>query len=285
MMKLAYPLLAASMIFTLAFTGLANAQWRTLDAPQALPQGTDGSFDSSGAELHYKEFGNKDGKPVLLLHGGLGSIEDFGGQVAALSTDYRVIGLDTRGHGRSTDGDVEKYTYAMFAKDVIALLDHLEIEKTAIIGWSDGGIIGLDLGFNAPERLTGVYALGANYQTSGLRPTVGKDALIGAYVGYAAKQYGKLSSSPDNYKAFSDKVFALWGGLPAYTDDQLKSISVPFVIAAGVYEEAIDEGHTKKMAELIPGAKLSLIGNTSHFALWQDVEAVNKDILDFLSGL
>ncbi len=118
------------------------------------------------------------------------------------------------------------------------------------MGWSDGGIIGLNLAINAPERLTGVYALGANYQTAGLRPTVFKDTLIGAYVGYAAKQYAKLSSTPDNYEGFSGKVFGMWQNLPAYDDHQMKAISVPVKIAAGVYEEA-----------------------------------VNKDILAFLSGL
>ena len=98
-----------------------------------------------------------------------------------------------------------------------------------------------------------MFALGANYQTSGIRPTAFTDALIGAYVGHAAAQYAQISSTPDAWEAFSGKVFAMWGGQPAYTDEQLAGIGVPFVIAAGVYEEAIDEGHTKRMAELIPG--------------------------------
>ena len=55
-------------------------------------------------------------------------------------------------------------------------------------------------------------------------------------------------------------------GLPAYTEEQLESITVPFMIAAGGYEEAIDEAHTERMAELIPGAPLLLIGDSSHFA-------------------
>ena len=61
-------------------------------------------------------------------------------------------------------------------------------------------------------------------------------------------------------------------------------ITVPFMIAAGVYEEGIDEGHTKRMAELIPGAQLLLIGNASHFAHWQQVEVMNSVILEFLAA-
>ena len=61
-------------------------------------------------------------------------------------------------------------------------------------------------------------------------------------------------------------------------------ITVPLMIAAGVYEEGIDEGHTKCMAELIPGAQLLLIGNASYFAHWQQVEVMNSVILEFLAA-
>ena len=76
----------------------------------------------------------------------------------------------------------------------------------------------------------------------------------------------------------------MWGSQPAYTEMQLAGIAVPFLIAAGVYEEAIDEAHTKRMAELIPGAQLLLIDNASHFAHWQQPEVVNEAILAFLAA-
>ena len=85
----------------------------------------------------------------------------------------------------------------------------------------------------------------------------------------AAARNARISPTPDNFEVFSGKVFEMWGSQPAFTEEQLASITIPFLIAAGVYEEAIDESHTKHRAELIAGAQVLLIDNASHFALWQ----------------
>ena len=270
----------------LAVTVLAQAGdgWRTLTPPQPMPTPeSTGQVEINGASIHYSLYGSGNAESVLLLHGGLGAAEDFGGQIDALAATYRVVAIDSRGHGRSTDDD-QPYGYHLMAGDVLGVMDSLEIGKAAVVGWSDGGNIGLDLAINNPDRLTKVFALGSNYDTSGVRPSVFHDALIGAFVGHAAAQYARISPTPDAFEAFSGKVFAMWGSQPAYTEAQLAGITVPFLIAAGVLEEAIDESHTKRMAELIPGAQLLLIGNASHFAHWQQVEAVNSAILEFLAA-
>ena len=258
--------------------------WRTLTKPQPLPDAeATGTVAVGGAQIHYMVWGDAHAKPVLLLHGGLGAAEDFGGQVGALSEACKVIAIDTRGHGRSTDVE-NPLGYPLLAGDVAGVMDHLGIASAAVVGWSDGGNIGLEMAINAPRRITRLFALGANYQTSGTRPSAFHDALVGAYVGHAGEQYARISSTPADFEAFSGKVFTMWGSEPLFSEDQLAGISTPTLIAAGVYEEAIEEAHTKRMAELIPGAELLLIGNTSHFALWQDPDAVNAAILEFLAG-
>ena len=276
-------LLALGVVILFAAAGPATASdgWRTLTSPQPLPAPeSTGQVEVNGASIHYALYGSSNTGAVLLLHGGLGAAEDFGGQIDALAATYKVIAIDSRGHGRSTDDD-QPYGYHLMASDV---MDSMGVDKAAVVGWSDGGNIGLDLAINNPDRLIKVFALGANYQTSGIRPSAFHDALVGAYVGHAAAQYARISPTPDAWEAFSGKVFAMWGGQPAYTEEQLAGIAVPFLIAAGVYEEGIDEVHTKRMAELIPGAQLLLIGNASHFAHWQQVEAVNTAILEFLAA-
>ena len=261
----------------------AGDGWRTLTPPQPLPKAeSTGRVDVNGASIYYALYGSKNADAVLLLHGGLGAIEDFGGQIGALAKKYKVIAIDSRGHGRSTD-DAKPYGYHLMAGDVMGVMDKLGVKKAAIVGWSDGGNIGLDMAIDNPGRLTKLFALGANYLTSGVRPSAFKDAIIHAYVGHTAAQYARISSTPKDFKKFSGKVFKMWGGEPAFTEKQLAGIKVPTTIAAGVYEEAIDEAHTKKMASLIPGAKLLLIENASHFAHWQQVDAVNKAILAFLA--
>ena len=280
-------------LFTVLFAGVfllaapamsAGDGWRTLSKPQPLPNPeSTGRVEVNGANIFYHVYGSKNADVVLLLHGGLGASEDFGGQIGPLAAKYKVIAIDSRGHGRSTDDD-KPYGYSLMAGDVMGVMDKLGVKKAAIVGWSDGGNIGLDMAINNPDRLSRLFALGANYLTSGVRPTAFKDALIGAYVGHTAAQYAQISPTPKNFKKFSGKVFKMWGSQPAFTEQQLASIKTPTMIAAGVYEEAIDEAHTKKLASLIPGAKLLLIGNASHFAHWQQVDAVNKAILAFLAA-
>lgn len=278
-------LLSLGIVWLLATTGTAAAGdgWRTLTPPRPLPapEAAD-TVQVNGAVIHYALYGSGNQKAVLLLHGGLGAAEDFGGQVDALAERYKVVAIDSRGHGRSTDDD-QPYGYHLMASDVMGVMDSLGIDKAAVVGWSDGGNIGLEMAIHNPDRLTRVFALGANYRTDALRPSASSDALVGAYVGHAAAQYARISPTPDAWKSFAGKVFAMWSEQPAYTDEQLEGIAVPFVIAAGVYEEAIDEAHTKRMAELIPDAQLLLLGNASHFAHWQQVEAVNAAILEFLA--
>ena len=263
---------------------MTGENWRTLTPPQPLPDpDSTGRVSVNGASIHYARYGTDNSEAVLLLHGGLGAAEDFGGQISALAAKYLVIAVDTRGHGRSTDDD-QPFGYELLANDVTGVMDALDMDKAAIVGWSDGGNIGLHLAINDPGRLTRVFALGANYHTSAIRPSAFSDALVGAYVGHAAAQYARISPVPDAWEGFSGKVFAMWGCEPVFSKEQLAGISVPFLVAAGVYEEAIDEAHTRRMAELIPGAKLLLIENASHFAHWQQVEDVNSAILEFLAG-
>ena len=277
-------LLGAVLLLVAAGSVSAGDGWRTLSSPPPLPDAeSSGHVDVNGASIHYMLYGSGNADAVLLLHGGLGAAEDFGAQIEALAASYKVVAIDSRGHGRSTDDD-QPYGYHLMASDVMGVMDSLGIERAAVVGWSDGGNIGLDMAINNPDRLTRVFALGANYQTSGVRPSVFHDALIGDFVGAAAAQYARISPTPDNFEAFSGKVFEMWGSQPAFTEEQLAAIDVPFVIAAGVYEEAIDEAHTKRMAELIPGAQLLLIDNSSHFAHWQQPAAVNEAILAFLGG-
>ena len=262
----------------------ASDGWRTLTPPQPMPAPeSTGQVDVNGASIFYALYGSGNAEAVLLLHGGLGAGEDFGGQVAALAEKYKVVAIDSRGHGRSTDDD-QPYGYNLMAGDVMGAMDSLGLSKAAVVGWSDGGNIGLDMAINNPDRVTKLFAIGANYQVTGVRSSVFNDALIHAYVGHTAAQYARISPTPDAFEAFSGRVFKMWETQPAFSDEQLAGITTPTVIAAGVYEEAVDEAHTKSLAALIPGAQLLLIDNASHFAQWQQVEAVNSAILAFLAG-
>ena len=118
---------------------------------------------------------------MLLIHGGLGSADDLGFQIPALADKHKVIVADSRGHGRSTRSD-QPYSYALMADDYVALLDHLKIDKTALVGWSDGAIIGLDIAMRHPERLSRLFAFGANYTAEGWNASAADDPVFKAAI-------------------------------------------------------------------------------------------------------
>lgn len=218
----------------------------------------------------------------MLLHGGLGAIDDFGGQIQALSAAHRVLAIDSRGHGRSSEGELQ-ISYHRMGLDVIAVMNTLNIRSATIVGWSDGGIIGLDIGINFPDRIDGLFLIGAYYLASGGRPSIQNDNLMAAYFKRAEKQYMAISPTPDNFKEFSSKLLEMWRLEPNYSEAQLRALTMPTIVAQGAYEEAIDEGHARRMAELIPAAEFWLIENASHFAMWQQPDVVSAKILDFMA--
>ncbi len=258
----------------------AEALWQQLPAPAAMPAAKESGYAPvNGIQMYYAVYGA--GAPLILLHGGLGNADYWGNQVPAFAEHYQVIVADSRGHGRSTRTD-QPYSYQLMASDVLTLMDYLKIEKAAIVGWSDGGIIGLDLAMNHAERLTKLFAFGANYNVAGLRDDIGSNRTFNAYIEKAGEDYGRLSKTPDQYNAFVEQISGMWNSQPDYTPAQLGRISVPTVIADGGHDEGIRQEHTKKLAALIPGARLLVLPDVSHFAMWQNPAEFNQAVLDFL---
>jgi pimeloyl-ACP methyl ester carboxylesterase len=262
----------------------APEPWQTLPPLPPLPAGTVGRHaEIGGARIWFAEWGPKSGgAPVLLLHGGFGNSNYFGRLIPVLvAHGYRVVAMDSRGHGRSTRNDTP-LTYDLMAQDVLGLLDRLEISTVYLVGWSDGGIIGLDLAMTHPERLAGLFAFGANADVSGVKEGAEKTPVFGAYLARTAQEYRVLSPTPRQWPGFSAAVSRMWETLPAFTRPELASIKVPTTIADGEYDEAIMRTHAEYMAQAIPGARLVILPDVSHFAMLQDPHAFNAAVLRFL---
>jgi alpha-beta hydrolase superfamily lysophospholipase len=163
------------------------AAWKTLPAPAALPMADESGLAPVGdIQMWYAVFNRAGGNPVLLIHGGLENADTWGNQVALLAMTREVIIADSRGHGRSTRSD-KPFGYQLMADDYISLLDHLMIDKVALVGWSDGGIIGLDIAMRHPERLARLWAYGANFNIGGLVPGFDKDPVFSQAIANAGK--------------------------------------------------------------------------------------------------
>jgi pimeloyl-ACP methyl ester carboxylesterase len=170
------------------------------------------------------------------------------------------------------------------ADDYLALLGHLKIDSVALVGWSDGGIIGLDIAIRHPERLTRLFAFAANYTPAGVNEAVANDPTFNAYIARAGEDYARLSPTSKEFDAFVEQISKMWATEPNYTQDRLRGITVPTVIFDGDHDEAIKPEHTAEMAELIPGAKLVIMKDASHFAMWQKPKEFNATVLEFLAG-
>ena len=240
----------------------------TVPAPPAMPApASSGMADVNGIRMYYATYGA--GDPVLLIHGGLGHADLWANQVADLMKDHLVIVADSRGHGRSTR-DAQPYGYDLMSSDYLALLDFLKIDKVDLVGWSDGGIIGLDIAMTHPERLDHLFAHAANITTDGVDPSVAEDAVFGAYITKMGEDYARMSPTPGEFDAFVGQISEMWATQPNWTDAQVAAITVPVTVVVGEHDEAILRPHTDKIASLIPGAKEVILPGVSHFAMLQD---------------
>jgi pimeloyl-ACP methyl ester carboxylesterase len=260
----------------------AEPQWLTLPPTPSLPTPVESGYAPvNGIRIWYATFGH--GMPVILLHGGLANANYWGELVPALALDYQVIVMDSRGHGRSSR-DAQPYGYDLMASDVLALMDFLKIDKAALVGWSDGAIIGLDIAIHHPERLSKLFAFAANSDPSGVKD-VNQSPVFTAFIARAKTEYEKLSPTPTEYDAFLAQITKMWETQPHWTADDLAGIKVPTWIVDADHDEAISRENTLFMADHIPGSGLLIEPQVSHFAFLQDPQQFNADVLHFLERL
>lgn len=259
-------------------------QWEQLPPTPELPKPDHrGTVAVNGIRIWYAVFGQ--GEPVIFVHGGMGSSNYWGLQVPVLARHYKVIVLDSRGQGRTTWNSEPPLSFHLMASDVLGLMDALNIPKAALVGWSDGAIIGLDLAIHHPERLTRLFAFAANSDPSGLKEGAEQKPAFSGYFRRAKEEYQKLSPAPTKLKEFTEQFDKMEDTEPHFSDDELRSIRVPTWIVDGDRDEIIKREDTDHMAALIPGAGELILPNVSHFALLQDPAQFNEALLHFLSHL
>ena len=233
-------------------------------------------FNSNDVSIYYETYGA--GPPVLVLHGGLGSIEGMSYQIRALAKSHFVIAADSRGHGRSTDSDAP-LSYSLMSDDMSKLLDHLQIDRVDVVGWSDGGIIGLDLAIRRPERIKSLVAISANYDVDGIvdSPTLESE------VPRMPLRYMLFAPDPGHWPVFYRKVHSMWRTQPHYTLNDLGRIKAPTLVMAGEFD-IVKREHSAQLAKAIPGGREFMIEGATHTVPNDKPEIVNRQILSFLDG-
>lgn len=247
-----------------------------------LPVASDqGYVDHDGARIWYATYGSGP-TAVILLHGGLGHSGNWGHQVPALiDSGYRVVLIDSRGHGRSTR-DSRPFMYELMASDVLAVMDTLRLQKAAVVGWSDGACTALVLAMQAPTRVAGVFFFGCNMDPSGTKEIAWPNPILSRCLGRHTQDYDRLSATPGQFKEFSEAVGQMMKTQPNYSATDLAEIRVPVSIVQSEQDEFIKLEHAEYLARSIPGAQLILLPGVSHFAPLQRPDQFNTVVRNFL---
>jgi pimeloyl-ACP methyl ester carboxylesterase len=241
-----------------------------------------GNIAYRGARIHYVSYGR--GDPVLLLHGGLSNKLSWFSQIPWLvSAGRQVILIDTRGHGESTLGN-SNLNYQVFAEDTLRVLDRLQIQRADIVGWSDGGIIALLLALQAPERVSRIVTISANFNPSGLTP----EAII--------NQNETLNSSPNafsywlrswwsgagsHHQALEAEIKQLWRTAPQLKLADLQTITAPTLVVTGEHD-IIDLSHSQTLAQMLVQGTLEVVKGAGHAAPVTHARQINQLIASFL---
>lgn len=232
-------------------------------------------------KVYYEVYGK--GEPLLLLHNNGGSINVFSHQIPELQKHFKVIAMDSRSHGRTSDSD-KSLTYQRMAEDVKLFLEALKVDSVNVVGWSDGGNTGLVLAQNYPAKVKKLVVMSANYDPSGLDRfffniiSMAKYEMLSAHDRETRLQ---LSPNPERDAAVFKKQMDLMINYPKLTPEQLAGIKVPVLVTAGD-QDIIQYEHTWKLFQSLPNAQLAVIPGTSHIALKEKPGLVNQLILDFL---
>ena len=238
-----------------------------------------GYVEHDGALIWYAAYGA--GQPVILLHGGLGHSGNWGYQVPTLvKAGYRVVVIDSRGHGRSTR-DARPFSYELMATDVAAVMDRLQVEKAGLVGWSDGACTALVLAAQAPSRVAGVFFFACNMDPSGTKE-IEFGPILNRCFSRHVQDYKQLSATPDQFEAFSAAVGLMEQTQPNYSAHDLAQISVPVAIVQSEYDEFIKREHAEYLARSIPNAEFIELFGVSHFAPLQRPDQFNRAMLTFL---
>ena len=221
-------------------------------------------------QLHYIEQGQ--GQPLILLHGNGESCDYFEHQIPCFSKDYRVIAIDTRGHGKTPRGE-KPFTIKQFAEDLKDFMDAKGIIKANILGFSDGGNIALEFALKHPERIEKLILNGANLFPSGVKPLYQWPIEIGYRI---AKMFSKKSSKAKQ----NAEMLGLMVNEPHIDPSELARLTIPVLVIAGK-KDMIKESHTRLIYKSLPDAQMNIIEG-DHFIANKNYEAFNRVVERFL---
>ena len=228
-------------------------------------------IETRGFTAYYEVYGK--GEPLLLIHNNGGSIKSFAGQIPFFSNYFSVIAVDSRAHGKSPDNK-DSLTFEQIADDFNALLDSLRQDSVYVLGWSDGGIVGLLLALRHPEKVKKLAVSGPNLwpDTTGLIP----------YVYHTIEKEAEALHLKTQTPAVRNrlKIYNLDLYEPHITLERLRGIKIPTLVIGGDHD-AIPTQHLLDIAAYIPNSYLWIVPNSGHALPRFKTDIFNTVVNDF----
>lgn len=238
----------------------------------------------NGLNMYYDIEGS--GPPLLLLHGGLTTIEySFAKLRPRLNQTWTTIAVEQQAHGRTADID-RPITYSHMADDTAALLRFLKIEKADVFGWSDGGNTGLQLALRHPNMVRKLAVFGSFTVMEALYPEYIEffaTATVEDFGENLKIAYEHVAPRPGDWPKLIDKTKAMTLPAEHWGPERMRAIAAPTLFMVGD-EDIVKPEHAVEMYRLLPQGQLGILPGTNHFAPVHKPELILSLIEPFLSG-
>ena len=247
------------------------------------------TVQANGINIHYQVSGS--GSPLILLHGGTATHEEWNDFLPAFTPHFTVYAPDSRGHGK-TDNPDGVLSYPQMADDVAAFIAALKIDQPIVLGFSDGGQIALELGLRHPGVARALVISGSFYKMTptyfeglkswGISQSMDFDAMqqySPDWVEYLKSAHSR-PDDPDYWKTHMRQIAGMWLTPIEYSAADLQKITVPALVALGDRDESVEVEQALEMYRMLPQGELLIFPNATHMGAVKQL--ANPLVLDFL---
>jgi pimeloyl-ACP methyl ester carboxylesterase len=248
---------------------------------------TSGYANVNGLKMYYEIHGT--GKPMVLLHGGLLTIDlSFSAILPALAKNRQVIAVELQGHGHTADIDRD-LTLQFLANDVVALLDHLDIERADLFGYSFGGLVALQVAMTYPERVDRLIAAATHFRADGYHNEILDPKLWESSTRMPTENdfqqmreaHAAVAPDPSQFDSTMAKAQPVVDSVDGWSLDDLRGITAATLLVIGDHDFVRIE-HAAQMHELIKNSQLAILPNTTHMGLVRRADLLMPPVEGFL---
>ncbi|TDQ11278.1 alpha/beta fold hydrolase [Pedobacter metabolipauper] len=248
-----------------------------------------GSYlDHQGARIYYEVAGNPDGPVLLVIHGGFGHLRNFNYIIPELFSHYKVIGMDTRGHGKSTCGG-NGLSYELIQQDAEKIIALLEVKTLCIMGFNDGGTVAYRLAAKAKLfTVEKIVTISSRWRLKDAEDC--EELLRGINSGdYKSKFPGiydlyQLQNPEPDFESFAEDLIRMWFDAEpsGYPDENVNAIGCPLLMIRGEKDLILTQESGSELVALLKNGKLVSIPSAGHQVFSDQPELFNNVVYDFL---